>query len=164
MGNEKSSRSCGDCTACCKPYPVPEIGKKSGVWCEFCDPGKGCGIYEKRPAECRDFRCMWLNGGVGGEDARPDKLGFIVDIVFTEDGEEHIVRFTELHSGVLKQEYARRLMASYLQVGFAVYRSFARGHDSILIRDGTLPCPRIISGALEKGLEVFAANLTYLSP
>jgi hypothetical protein len=100
---------------------------------------------------------------VGEEDARPDRIGFIVDLLFTRDREEHIMRFTELHAGTLQGEYAKRLMAAYLEVGFAVYRSPVRDHDSILIRNGTLPCPRIMAGALEKGLKIFTTELGALS-
>lgn len=38
----------------------------------------GCGIYEKRPVECRDYTCIWREGA-GVEAQRPDRLGVFVD-------------------------------------------------------------------------------------
>jgi len=55
-------RSCGTCTLCCKVLAVDELKKPHGKWCAHCKTGQGCGIYDTRPAECRDFRCTWLTG------------------------------------------------------------------------------------------------------
>jgi hypothetical protein len=38
---------------------VPEV-KERHDWCPHADPGKGCKIYEDRPAPCRTFSCRWL--------------------------------------------------------------------------------------------------------
>lgn len=65
-------RECGPCTACCTAEGVHELHKAPGDPCEYvCS--RGCGIYERRPASCRDFRCLWLEG-VFAPDARPDAL------------------------------------------------------------------------------------------
>lgn len=72
-----SSRTCGDCTACCRTHKVPEIKKETGQLCRFCS-GKGCGIYSKRPRSCQDFKCQWLIG-FGEEEDRPDKSGRVLD-------------------------------------------------------------------------------------
>ena len=50
-------RECGTCTMCCKVMGIQEIAKPPGQWCTHCTPGKGCGIYETRPAACRTFYC-----------------------------------------------------------------------------------------------------------
>ena len=52
-------RSCGTCTLCCKVMGVRELNKPAGTWCTHCDPRRGCGIYETRPAGCREFFCTW---------------------------------------------------------------------------------------------------------
>jgi hypothetical protein len=39
---------------------IPVLNKPPGVWCKHCTPGKGCGYYEHRPQDCRDFRCGYL--------------------------------------------------------------------------------------------------------
>lgn len=54
-------RSCGKCTMCCKLMEVREIDKDDGIWCKHVLQGRGCGIYETRPASCRTFLCGWLS-------------------------------------------------------------------------------------------------------
>lgn len=54
------SNKCGSCTACCRVYSIPEFSKPAGPWCQHCTVGKGCKIYETRPARCADFQCLWL--------------------------------------------------------------------------------------------------------
>ena len=70
-------RNCNDCNMCCK---LPEINyfekkKKSHKWCENCDIGVGCKIYEKRPKGCRDFTCAYIENFT---DLKPNKVGFII--------------------------------------------------------------------------------------
>lgn len=50
-------RQCGTCTLCCKLLGIKEIDKPDWAWCVHCTPGRGCGIYETRPAPCRKFFC-----------------------------------------------------------------------------------------------------------
>ena len=56
-----SGRECGDCSMCCKIPFIPEFNKPIGIWCEHCDPGNGCKIYDRRPKRCSDFNCMYLH-------------------------------------------------------------------------------------------------------
>jgi hypothetical protein len=68
--------ACGSCTACCRVYAIPEVKKPAGPWCQHCDIGKGCKIYDERPALCVDFKCLWLQSRER-EDKRdhlPDEL------------------------------------------------------------------------------------------
>jgi hypothetical protein len=61
-----SGRACGSCTLCCKVIAVADFDKLPGVWCPHCVRGKGCGIYETRPTDCRTFFCEWmLDKGLG---------------------------------------------------------------------------------------------------
>ncbi len=53
-------RSCRDCTLCCKLVAVHELKKPAQSWCEHCEIGVGCKVYETRPADCRTFYCGWL--------------------------------------------------------------------------------------------------------
>lgn len=39
---------------------IETLAKPAGVWCRHCQPGHGCKIYPERPAECRDYNCLWL--------------------------------------------------------------------------------------------------------
>ena len=52
---------CGGCTLCCKVMGVPSISKPASQWCKHCRTGFGCGIYETRPGECRNFICGYLS-------------------------------------------------------------------------------------------------------
>lgn len=67
----KQSRSCGECTLCCKLIAIAELGKTRGQWCQHCVKGKGCGIYESRPDECRAFNCGWLTTPSVGDEWKP---------------------------------------------------------------------------------------------
>ena len=72
-------RQCGDCTLCCKLIPVKELDKPRSVWCQHCEPGKGCMIYEKRPEECRNWSCQWLYDGEMPEEIQPHKVKCVFD-------------------------------------------------------------------------------------
>ena len=71
--------ACGSCTACCRVYAVPEANKPAGPWCQHCNIGKGCKIYETRPQVCVEFKCLWLQSRERPEDdhlaeeLRPDR-------------------------------------------------------------------------------------------
>lgn len=73
-------RNCGTCTACCHGLAIEELDKPGFQTCDHVC-GAGCAIYAERPACCRDFQCLWLQGHLG-EDDRPDKLG----VIFTTTG------------------------------------------------------------------------------
>ncbi len=72
-------RPCGDCSACCYQFEIPEINKPSHSVCPFLKAG-ACGIYgdPKRPKACQQYVCAWVMG-YGKEEDRPDKSGVIVD-------------------------------------------------------------------------------------
>ena len=76
------SRSCGECTACCKTMGVadhPRGKKPVNHWCQDCTIGKGCNIYASRPKSCVDFECCWLQDerGIMDDSMRPDRLKVI---------------------------------------------------------------------------------------
>lgn len=75
----KARRQCGPCTACCFTFAVTlDDGPKPA--CEVCKhlSTRGCGIYQKRPTECRKFECLWRSGFFN-EEMRPD----LVNAIFT---------------------------------------------------------------------------------
>ena len=75
-----SERSCGDCTLCCKVYPVPAVDNKpANVWCKHCTPGKGCGIWAVRPQFCKDFHCHWIHEHSLGEEWKPSIAKFVMN-------------------------------------------------------------------------------------
>ena len=69
------TRACGACTACCTSLGVPELPKAAGDPCPH-SGAHGCSIYDSRPASCRAYRCLWLQGLFRAEH-RPDLLGLI---------------------------------------------------------------------------------------
>jgi hypothetical protein len=71
------ARSCGDCNLCCKIPGVGALQKKNLTWCSHCDIGKGCRIYETRPQECRDFRCLWLDDETLPPEFAPRRAHFV---------------------------------------------------------------------------------------
>lgn len=75
-------RSCGDCTMCCKLIKVDALQKPQGTWCQHCNPGKGCRIYEKRPQECVDFFCGYMTSPQVGEEWKPvhSKIVLLTDV------------------------------------------------------------------------------------
>jgi hypothetical protein len=81
------SRECGACTVCCKVLRVDskEFRKTSGVLCQHCREGAGCGIYDSRPPVCRDWHCGWRMLPYLSDDWRPDRSGVLVDFMTEAD-------------------------------------------------------------------------------
>jgi hypothetical protein len=76
-------RACGSCTLCCKTVAVTELAKPPGAWCPHCQPSKGCGIYDSRPAGCRDFYCEWMLSEKLGPEWKPDRAKFALMVTAT---------------------------------------------------------------------------------
>jgi hypothetical protein len=75
-------RDCGECNACCVWLPIfdpPEIRKLGGEVCRNCAPGKGCTIYDDRPAMCRAYACAWRALPQLTDDWRPDRSKLLVE-------------------------------------------------------------------------------------
>mgnify|MGYP001561024974 CR=1 FL=1 len=72
-------RSCGNCRACCTPLGITELNKAPGIPCRHLVKGDcgGCGIYETRPLECREYFCGW-RCGIGDLNQRPDHSGVLL--------------------------------------------------------------------------------------
>jgi hypothetical protein len=81
-----SARECGDCTLCCKVMAIEELAKPAGKWCRHCQPGRGCDRYDGRPAECRDFNCLWRLDARFGPHWKPSKSKLV--LTTSEDGIE----------------------------------------------------------------------------
>ena len=80
------SRACGDCTLCCKVMAIEAIAKPAGQWCRHCKPGRGCQIYDSRPAECRAFHCLWLVDDRFGPHWKPARSKMV--LTASDDGLE----------------------------------------------------------------------------
>lgn len=75
------TRTCGECTLCCKLISVVELDKDAGQRCEHQRMGKGCAIYERRPMSCRFWNCRWLVEDDTADLSRPDRSHYVVDIM-----------------------------------------------------------------------------------
>ena len=75
-----AERVCGECSLCCTVLRVDPLAKLAGTPCSCLRAGgAGCSIYANRPPICREYRCLWLRGGLDRED-RPDRLGAVFDL------------------------------------------------------------------------------------
>jgi hypothetical protein len=95
-------RECGGCTACCHALSVdaPTLTKPNGVTCPH-KCGSGCSVYAERPDVCRDWYCAWRLSDTLDDRWRPDRSGFLVEILFDDAPEGFCapgIRFTLLRS------------------------------------------------------------------
>jgi hypothetical protein len=74
----ETTRTCGDCTLCCKVMAISALAKPQGTWCGHCAVGTGCRIYAARPEECARFACGWLVDPKLGEEWRPSRSRIIL--------------------------------------------------------------------------------------
>lgn len=132
-----SERQCGTCTLCCKVMGIAELQKPAGHWCPHCLPGKGCGAYEARPYECREFRCSWLADPRIGEEWKPEKS----KIVLLMQGARNITKayVDPATPGAWRKapyyDTLRRIMHETLPVGGQVSVVLA-GKVTLLLPDG----------------------------
>ena len=82
-----TENKCGECTVCCTLSVVKELNKTAGETCKHCISNIGCGIYEERPKECKDFECAYLESGTTNISLRPDNCNVMFfkksDRIFT---------------------------------------------------------------------------------
>ena len=112
MPDRQEDRECGECSACCKPFALPAVGKHDGSWCKHVTMDKGCGIYDHRPLPCQKFKCLWLEG-LEEPEHRPDLAGIF--LVFNEPVVLNGVRvphlsFYETRPGGLDQPRVRQFI------------------------------------------------------
>lgn len=72
-------RACGTCSLCCKLMAVPDVTPHN-EWCRHCTPGKGCGIYDRRPEPCRQFDCLWLMSDKVPEHWYPRQAHMVLEL------------------------------------------------------------------------------------
>jgi hypothetical protein len=54
-----SERACSGCTLCCSLLGIVELKKPVFKICKHCVIGKGCKIYDIKPATCSEFLCSY---------------------------------------------------------------------------------------------------------
>jgi hypothetical protein len=120
------TRKCGQCTGCCTALSVPEIGKNNGETCKHEVKRRGCGIYQNRPAQCRNFYCFWKLG-IGSRKDSPHLTGVVIDS-YEHEG-KIILRCAEVWNGAADEG----------KPGWLFLMSISSFADTILImkKDGT---------------------------
>ena len=82
----ETSRQCGDCTLSCKIMEIEQLDKPAQTWCRHCRPRHGCAIYQTRPIECVDFRCLWLSNVQLDDSWKPSRAKLV--LTMSADGVE----------------------------------------------------------------------------
>lgn len=108
---------CGNCTLCCKLTAVPELNKPAGSWCKHCKAGKGCTIYDDRPESCKNFRCVWLTGGLPPE-LRPDKSRVIFERL--PSGKTFLVLTNSGYTDAWKKKEVKEIIGNFLKANKAI--------------------------------------------
>lgn len=106
---------------------MPEVPTTAGETCQHeCDAG--CAIHPSRPARCRQFECVWLQGH-GLIDERPDKVGWfgfvIVDqyLNFAAGGRSRgksVLVVRECRGGVVDEPVFTRRLFDWIEKGSAI--------------------------------------------
>jgi hypothetical protein len=137
-----ATRSCGTCSHCCTVLRVDELAKPAGRDCVNQRGEQGCSIHESRPAVCRGYRCLWLQGGL--EDAeRPDQTGGIVDLESAGFGVRLSIR--EVHEGAFDASPVLQAIAERYRNEMPV-----RITDTVDVMDPDRPFRVLLSGGEEQ--------------
>lgn len=171
-------RSCGDCWRCCQDLRIGE--KAPGTPCEHLDKdgplggGRHCGRYADRPADCRDFECLWrlIDAELLPNTYRPDSLGVIFSARLASElglpphgsGDWLVIVALPVYSPAGKplaictnataMEAVRRLRAAGLAV---MIDETASGGEAIVERPLRKPTPEF-ARRLSAGLEAIAGR------
>lgn len=76
-------RRCGGCTLCCKLLPVRELDKPANTRCRHQSTGRGCRVYASAamPHSCSLWSCRWLIDEKTADLSRPDRAGYVIDVM-----------------------------------------------------------------------------------
>lgn len=114
-------RRCGDCTACCHSMAITELDKPEWASCPNQRTpgltGRGCGSYHDRPASCRVFACLWLQGfSLTREEHRPDRCG----VMLAATDNPRVVQARELWPGATTSGDGLALVTALRRAGVRV--------------------------------------------
>lgn len=132
-----TENQCGTCTACCRVYAIPELGKPAGAWCDHCDVGKGCKVYATRPARCAEFECLWLQSQRQqrvqlSAELRPDRC----KVVFIPSTNDRVMTATTMPGApdAWQRPAVRALIDRFLRGGIAVAIGTPQGRTQTVLR------------------------------
>lgn len=130
----QQQRPCGPCKVCCRVIGIRELEKPPGVQCKHVNPNMahpkiGCTIYENRPGGCRDFLCLWAEGGPQNlitDDDRPDQLGIMLWSFRSQTGKP-VVGIAEAKPDALGRPRVQRIVDEISHAGFEICFMFYDG-------------------------------------
>lgn len=134
--NRQKKVKCGDCNACCVVLGVTEIGKEEFQECPHIF-WRGCGIYDTRPSECRNYKCLWLDSfSDEGILLRPDHLGVILDVAEVKKLGVPVLVVREVRPKVFEDPNVQVLVkAAAKSINSLIYLRRGRGQASVIIPD-----------------------------
>lgn len=112
---------------CCKMMKVEELEKRDDRWCQHCQIGSGCRIYDTRPESCRIYECVWLQSQRMDKplplELRPDKSRVIIGTM--NRGEEVVLYVSQERPDAWRQPAFRPLLEDFRRQRLAVHVSCA---------------------------------------
>jgi len=159
-----TGRQCGNCTLCCRLLGVdapPVMSKPPNTNCQHCTPGRGCGIYDHRPTQCRTYHCLWLIDPTFDDAFYPAKSHFVISIVDDGRGGDGVAAIVEvdphrpdswLRTPYLERisQVALRLPSSTVRVGRRWFKLFscevAKHPELISVKWGAGDGGRVLPG------------------
>lgn len=118
---------CDGCCMCCKMMKVEELEKRDDRWCQHCQIGSGCRIYDTRPESCRIYECVWLQSQRMDKplplELRPDKSRVIIGTM--NRGEEVVLYVSQERPDAWRQPAFRPLLEDFRRQRLAVHVSCA---------------------------------------
>jgi hypothetical protein len=136
---------CEECTLCCKLLEIQSTESPIETYCKYCEPYVGCKIYEKKPEECSQYKCMWSQMEYAGIELRPDKCHVIFDRVGDDVISARIEKRHKLNGLVLGQ------LNAFNNDGFSVLLLngnlsscfLAKGHTQDYVKERVIDCAKL---------------------
>jgi hypothetical protein len=75
---EVPGRACSGCTLCCSVLGIVELKKPVFKICKYSVIGKGCKIYDMKPATCSGFLCTYRTSASVPEYWHPKICGMVL--------------------------------------------------------------------------------------
>lgn len=104
---------------------VRELGKPANTWCQHCNKGNGCAIYEIRPDSCRQYECLWLRTQrlekPLPENLRPDRSHVVIGTL--NEGNEIVLYVRPEQRNAWKAPSFAPALGLFISRGIPVYMS-----------------------------------------
>jgi len=105
-------------------------------WCPDCTPGKGCGIYDRRPEICRDFECLWLITPELDDKYKPEKIKLYIS---GGSNDIYVVAVDPAYPRAWKEGNGKKLVNSMHKAGYHLLIMVGNDRTIIPGKDKQLP-------------------------